>query len=281
MKKTILTIVLFTSIFINAQSADTSKSSWTPSLVTSLGINQIAFSNWVKGGENSIAWTIIGDFHYDKICAADWSFKNSVKATYGRSKIGGGAYRTTDNDLYIENVASYNLGWAVSPFISNSIRTQLASGFDYKVTPEKEIANFFDPGYITQTIGFTYDKHQNIITRLGLGFQEIITNKFNQYSDDPTTKSEVEKFKFETGIESVTDADIKLDENIVYKSKLRLFSQFKSLDVWDVRWDNIIAAKITKYISVNFGYLLVYEKAQSPRTQIKEGLQVGFVYTVF
>jgi hypothetical protein len=271
---------MFVTLTTFAQTTDTVKSCWVPSFVTSLGINQIAFSNWVKGGENSIAWTLMGDFHFDKP-SKTWSFKNSIKATYGRSKIGGATYRTTDNDLYIENVVSYDLGWAASPFISNSIRTQLASGFDYKVTPEKEIANFFDPGYITQTIGFTYDKYPNIVTRLGLGFQEIITNKFNQYSDDPATKEEVEKFKFETGIESVTDVDYKLDDNIVYKSKLRLFSQFKSLDVWDVRWDNIIAAKVTKYISVNFNYLLVYEKAQSAKTQIKEGLQIGFVYTVF
>lgn len=281
MKIIVLAVLVSISITITAQTPDTTKSKWVPSFVTSIGINQIAFTNWVKGGENSIAWTLIGNFHYDKISPTEWTFKNSIKAAYGRSKIGSGVYRTTDNDLYIENVASYNLGWAVSPFISNSIRTQLASGFDYKVTPEKEIANFFDPGYITQTIGFAYDKYKNIVTRIGLGFQEIITNKFTQYSDDPSTKQEIETLKFETGIESVTDVDLKLEENIVYKSKLRLFSQFKSLDVWDVHWDNIIAAKVTKYISVNFGLLLIYEKAQSYRTQIKEGLQVGFVYTVF
>jgi hypothetical protein len=281
MKIIVLAVLVSISITITAQTPDTTKSKWVPSFVTSIGINQIAFTNWVKGGENSIAWTLIGNFHYDKISPTEWTFKNSIKAAYGRSKIGSGVYRTTDNDLYIENVASYNLGWAVSPFISNSIRTQLASGFDYKVTPEKEIANFFDPGYITQTIGFAYDKYKSIVTRIGLGFQEIITNKFTQYSDDPSTKQEIETLKFETGIESVTDVDLKLEENIVYKSKLRLFSQFKSLDVWDVHWDNIIAAKVTKYISVNFGLLLIYEKAQSYRTQIKEGLQVGFVYTVF
>lgn len=279
MNKLATILLIFATLTIYAQTVDTVKSSWVSSFVTSVGINQIAFTNWVKGGENSIAWTLMGDFHYDK-ASTTWSFKNSIKATYGRSKIGGATYRTTENDLYIENVASYDLGWAASPFISNSIRTQIARGFDYKVTPEVEIASLFDPGYITQTIGFTYDKYSNVVTRLGIGFQEIITNKFNQYSDNPETKNEVEKFKFETGIESVTDVDYKLAENIVYKCKLRLFSQFRSLDVWDVRWDNIIAAKVTKYISVNFGYLLIYEKAQSVKTQIKEGLQIGFVYNV-
>jgi hypothetical protein len=280
MKKLILTCLFGLVISTNAQVADSLKEKWIPSLVTSLGINQIAFSNWVKGGDNSISWTFLGDFHYDKI-GTPWTFKNQAKLTYGRSKIGSEDYRTTDNDLYIENVASYDLGWAVSPFLSNSIRTQVASGFDYKVSPYKEIANIFDPGYITQTIGFTYDKYSNIITRLGVGFQEIITNKFNHYSDDPDTKNEIEKFKFETGLESVTDVNYMLAENIAYAGKLRFFSQFKSLDVWDIRFDNMITAKVTKFIAVNLTYLLVYEQMQSPYTQVKEGLQIGITYTVF
>lgn len=280
MKKLLILLLISIPVSIYAQVPDSLKNKWVPSLVTSLGINQIAFSNWVKGGDNSIAWTFLGDFHYDNV-GDMWTFKNQIKLTYGRSKIGSDDYRTTDNDLYTENVASYNLGWAVSPFFSNSIRTQVASGFDYKVIPYVEIADLFDPGYITQTIGFTYDKYSNIITRLGFGFQEIITNKFTQYSDNPETKNEVEKFKFETGIESVTDVNYKLAENISYAGKLRLFSQFKSLDVWDVRWDNMITAKVTKYIAVNFNYLLVYERMQSPFTQIKEGLQIGITYTVF
>ncbi|MBA4406014.1 hypothetical protein C0389_01940 [bacterium] len=280
MKKIFPVITLLFSVGISSgQVPDSLKNKWIPSFVAGLGINQIAFSNWVKGGDNSIAWTLLGDFHYDRI-STPWTFKNSIKATYGRSKIGSGTYRTTDNDLYIENVAVYDVSWAVSPFISNSIRTQVARGFDYKVDPEVEIANFFDPGYITQTIGFTYDKYPNIITRLGIGFQEIITNKFRQYSDNLVTKNEIESFRFETGFESVTDINYKLDDNIIYNGKVRFFSQFKSLDVWDVRFDNVIAAKVTKYITVNFNYLVVYEKTQSPYTQVKEGLQIGIVYNI-
>lgn len=280
MKKVLLAVVFL--LFVGTsygQIPDSLKNRWIPTFVAGLGINQIAFSNWVKGGDNSIAWTLLGDFHYDRI-GTPWTFKNSIKATYGRSKIGSGTYRTTDNDLYIENVAVYDVAWAVSPFISNSIRTQIARGFDYKVDPEVEIANFFDPGYITQTIGFTYDKYPNIITRLGIGFQEIFANKFRQYTDDPETSTELESFRFETGFESVTDINYKIDENILYTSKIRFFSQFKSLDIWDVRFDNVIAAKVTKYITVNFNYLLVYERAQSPYTQVKEGLQIGIVYNI-
>lgn len=279
MKKSVFILLIFATTFTSGQVPDSLKNKWIPSFVIGLGINQIAFTNWVKGGENSVAWTLLGDLHYD-YNGNLWTFKNSIKATYGRSKIGSGTYKTTDNDLYIENVAVYDLKWAVSPFLSNSIRSQIASGYDYKVSPAVEIANFFDPGYITQTLGFTYDKYPNIITRLGIGLQEVFTNKFRQYTDDPTTLDNIESFRFETGFESVTDVDYKLAENIAYKSKIRFFTQFKSLDVWDIRFDNIIVAKVTKYISVNFSYLVVYEKAQSPYTQVKEGLQIGVVYNL-
>ena len=65
------------------------------------------------------------------------------------------------------------------------------------------------------------------------------------------------------------------------KSSLRLFSRFESFDVWDVRWDNIIAAKVNDFLNVNLTFLLIYEKDQSVKTQIKEALQLGFTYTLF
>jgi hypothetical protein len=274
MKKVFLFLLFIWASFSFGQVPDSLKNKWIPSFVVSAGINQIAFTNWVKGGDNSIAWTFLGDFHYD-LSGDVWSFKNSIKATYGRAKIGSATYKTTDNDLYIENVAIYNLGWAVSPFASNSIRSSVARGYDYKVTPEIETADFFDPGYVTQTIGFAYDKYQNIVTRLGIGFQEIFANSHKEYTD-PDNK--IDGFRFETGIESVTDVNYKIADNILLQSKIRFFSQFKSLDVWDIRLDNIISAQLTKIIAVNFTYLVVYEKAQSPLTQVKEGLNIGVTY---
>ena len=276
-----LTIILFAfmATAVSAQTPDSLKNIWEPSLTVGLGLNQAAFSNWVKGGENSIAWSVFEDFKLN-LDGDVWSFKNQIKAAYGRAKIGSETYKTTDNDFYMEDVASYNVGWAVSPFFSNSIRTQVAKGYDYKKPDAPNISDVFDPGYVTQTIGFTYDKYKPVITRLGIGFQEVFTNKFTQYTDDPATLNEVEKFKFETGIESVTDLKYTLDTNIKYGFKLRLFSRFESLDVWDVRWDNVITAKVNSWLSVNFTYLLIYEKDQSPYTQTKQTLQIGIVYTL-
>ncbi|MEJ2614237.1 MAG: hypothetical protein P8Z35_04720 [Ignavibacteriaceae bacterium] len=54
----------------------------------------------------------------------------------------------------------------------------------------------------------------------------------------------MEAFKLETGFESVTSFQQTIYDNIIAKSSLRLFTRFENLDVWDVRWDNFIIAKV-------------------------------------
>jgi Protein of unknown function (DUF3078) len=251
---------------------------WIPKAVAGLNISQLALSNWSQGGDNSITWTIVGTGGI-KYATEEWGFTNDLKIAYGRTKLGSDDFKTNDNELYLESVLSRNVGWDICPYFSNTLRTALTAGYDYDVSPKAEIANFFDPGYLTQSLGFIYNKVPGFETRLGFAVQEIITNKFTQYSDDASTP-EIEKVKIETGLESVSTAEYTVMENVLLKTKLRLFTQYKSLDVWDVRWDNTIAAKVNDYLNVNFTFLLVYEKAQIERTQIKEGLQLGLVYSI-
>lgn len=251
---------------------------WTTRGVTGLNINQMALSNWTQGGDNTFAWTLTGNFGGD-YKSSTWSFYNSLKLAYGRTKLGNADFRTNDNELYLENVIAYNVGWKVDPYFSNTVRSSISEGFDYKAVPSVKIADFFDPGYITQSVGFTYHTTK-FNTRLGVALQETFTNKFRNYSDDPDTP-ELEAFKLETGLESVTATELQLDDNIFFTSKLRLFTRFTDLDIWDIRFDNTITAKINSYINVNLNVLAVYEKSQSPKTQLKEALQLGITYTLF
>ena len=279
MKKIIFVFFIILFIKLNAQ-VDSTDRMWTYSLATGVNISQIALSNWSQGGDNAISWvfTVGGNANYKYL---PWNFINSLKIAYGRTKLGSNDYRTNDNELYLETVLSYSIGWVVDPFISNSIRTSVSTGYDYKAIPTVSIADFFDPGYVTQSIGFTYNKSKIITTRLGFAFQEIFTNRYRNFSDDLKTNDKIEAFRFDTGIESVTNADFTIDDNVLLTSMLRLFSAFRELDVWDVRWDNTLTAKISKYFAVNFNILTVYEKRQSPKTQLKEGLQLGITYSIF
>ncbi|MGQ9644284.1 MAG: hypothetical protein ACUVT3_10540 [Ignavibacterium sp.] len=139
----------------------------------------------------------------------------------------------------------------------------------------------FDPGYFTEALGFKYSQGEIFSSRLGIAIQQTIADKFaTLYTDDSETP-ELEKFKFDTGLESVTEVKYNFYDNMTYLSFLRLFSRFNSLDVWDVRWDNTIAAKVNNYITVNFNVVLVHEISQSRRTQFKEALNIGISYNLF
>ncbi len=252
---------------------------WVPSGMVAINLNQINFSNWTKGGENSLA--VSGLFNGGAAYKADgWTWNNELKVAYGRTKTGTSTYRTTDNELFFESIVSRHIGFEVDPYLSVSMRTVVAKGFDYKNVLEPQISAFFDPGYLSESLGFTYDKLYGFKTRLGIAFHQIFTNKFRQYSDNPDTP-EMESFLFETGVESVTEGKLTIDENILLTSQLRLFSAFDRLDVWDVIFDNAITAKVNNYLNVNFTFILVHIVKETVKTQTKQGLQIGFTYSLF
>ncbi len=276
--KKLFVIILFLFSISKAQETDSTLYKWIPSLVGGFNMSQIALSNWTKGGENNVTWSIKGDFDVD-YKAKGWKFHGEIKAAFGKSKVGEEEFRTNDNEIFIDKVFSLNAGWIVDPYISNNIRTQITTGFDFEKDPVLEISDFFDPGYITQSVGFTYDHNKIFKTRLGVAFQEVFTDKFNSYSDDPDTP-EIEDFKFETGIESVSDSKFELGENLIYRGKLRLFTRFERIDEVDVLWDNTITAKVNSWLNTNLTFTLIYEEAQSKQAQWRQALQLGVVLTI-
>lgn len=275
-------IFLLTTKILSAQEIADSllKQGWNPSGIIGINISQIAFKDWTQGGTNALAYTLFTNFgviYFDN----PWKWRTSLKAAFGRTKLEEQGYRTTDNELYFESIVTRKLGWAVDPYFALTIRSAVTKGYDYKVDPAAQIVDLFDPGYFTEALGFKYSQGEVFSSRLGIAIQQTIADKFaTLYTDDSET-AKLEKFKFDTGIESVTEVKYNFYDNMNYLSFLRLFSRFTSLDVWDVRWDNTIAAKVNNYITVNLNVVLVHEISQSRRTQFKESLNIGFSYSLF
>jgi hypothetical protein len=279
--KKLITLITFILVFQYLYAQPTTdtlfKMGWSPKGVVSINLSQIAFDNWIQGGENSLSFLSLlkgGAYYRTKT----WFIANRLKVSYGGSSTSS-KYITTDNELRLENLFIRDLRWKVSPYFNNEVRTGIVNGYEFVGDNKNQISAFFDPGYIMQSLGFIYAR-KVFTTRLGVALQETFTNKFYKYSDDDKT-SEIEKFKLDTGIESVSEAAYEIMKNIVYTGRLKLFSRFNSLDVWDVNWENIITAKVNDYINVNFTYDLIYQKDQTYRTQTKEALQVGFSYVIF
>lgn len=265
---------------ISAQTDTTYKQGWNPSGVLSLNISQVAFKDWSLGGENSYALTSINDFNaaYKKNKVL---WKNQLKVTLGQTKIGDGDLQTSDNELFFESIASYDVGWVVDPYGAVTFNTVILNGYNYDSVPAIQTSAFLDPGYLIESFGFTFERSKNFNTRLGIAFKETFANTFTQYTDDPLTSNTIESFKFETGIESVTGVNWNFYENLSYSSKLSLFSAFDQLDVWDISWDNTMTGRINDFVNASLSFKLVYDVDQSLRTQLKEAIQIGFTYTLF
>lgn len=275
---TILLIILFVFSVKAQEIPDSMLYKWNPSLTAGFNFSQVSFSDWAKGGENAIAWNSYVNFGL-VYKSEHWVFKNQLRAIFGRTQAGDQPNKQNENEIFMENLVARDLGWIFKFAASNTFLTQITTGYNYKVDPAPKISDFFDPAYITQGIGLLYDKSEYVQTRFDLAAREIISNEYYFEADDPTT-AEIEKFKFDLGLNSVTDLKIPIAENVLYVSKLSLFSPFKKLDIWDIRWESLLTAQVNKWLATNLSVVLVYDEDQIKRTQIRQAFQLGLVFSI-
>jgi hypothetical protein len=254
---------------------------WKHGLVAGLTLTQVGFTDWAQGGENALAYTISADGKStDEEDISNWT--NTYKFAFGQTRVGNQGLRKADDIIDLSTVFTYKLGTYINPYAAATLKTQFAKGYMYpRADSSVQVSAFFDPGYLTQSAGVGYQPMKEIKTRLGFALREIITNKFNQYSDNPETKDRIEKTSIDGGMESVTDVEWQLDENILLNMKLEMFAPFKRFNEVVVRDNTSITAKVNKYITALFNVQVINEKRVTPKTQIKETIALGLSYTLF
>ena len=249
---------------------------WKHSLVAGLTLTQVAYTDWAQGGANALAYTLSADGKsVNDQEKSNWT--NTYKFAFGQVRLGGQGLRKADDLIDIATVYTYKLGTFINPYASATIKTQFANGYIYPSADNKvRVSAFFDPGYLTQSAGVGYQPIPEIKTRLGFALREIVTNKFNQYSTVPGKKTSVDG-----GMESVTEVEWKLEDNILFTTKLEMFDPFKHFDEIVIRDNTSITAKVNKYIIAMLNVQFINEKRVTPRTQVKETIALGLSYTLF
>ena len=258
--------------------ADTAKlEGWHVNAVVGAGLSQAAFSNWAQGGENSFAYTLSGlvngTLHGER---SRWS--NTLSLRYGQAQIGNDEAKKTDDEIYFESIFVYRIWSPFHPYAAATIRTQFAPGYTYPDnSPRVRVSKFFDPAYLTQSVGVIYEPSSIFTSRLGVAMREVFTSEFPQYADDPSTL-DIEKNRFDVGMEWVSTLKYEFLPNMVYVSRLELFAPFDEFDRAVVRWDNVVSGKINDWFSVNLGVQVLNDVNVTPRTQLKQTLTLGVSY---
>jgi len=278
-----------------AQDEDTTFVGWKKSLIVDLTATQTAYSDSWNGGEaGSFNWVGNVNGSAERQFHLKVNFKSTLKMSFGQTHTqdkDSGKWRepVKSTDLIDwENVARFTLGGFVDPYAAFRLESQfLDASFDAK-------KRYFNPIKLTESGGIArvlYEKEDNqVITRLGLALRQFLSTNVTD-SVALTTESMTSS---DGGIESVTDVKYAFNERLNYTGKLTLFKAFfysekdkvKGLpeeDYWksvDINWENIVNAKITSIVSVNFYTQVLYDKQVDLRGRFKETLGLGVVFSL-
>jgi hypothetical protein len=185
------------------------------------------------------------------------------------------------DEIRLGSVYNYLANYHVDPYVAFKFESQFAKGYAYSDSDKVEISNFMDPGYFTESFGIGRKFLGGIVrSRLGAAFKQTVTDKFPMpYADDPETEK-IEKVRSKVGAEWVTGVDWPISENLRYISLVDLFSDLKASNAVDVRWDNLLAAKVASFVTVALDFRLFYDRDISTKRQINQALSIGITYTL-
>ncbi len=275
-----LIVVLSTPTLAQEAAEDSVVYGWKNQVIAGLNLTQASFDNWAQGGENTLAWQLKLDMN----SANDqekFIWVNNGKFTLGFAKVGDDEAKKSADLIDLESVYTRKFGKYLSPFVAVTGKTQFAAGFQFEGDTKTKVSKFLDPGYFTQSLGLGYISHdKNFKSRIGVMVKETVTRDFpERYTDDPDTPK-LEKTKVEPGITSVTNLKRQFNEDVIFTSKLDIFSDLEAFKRIDMTWENNLTLKVAKHINVSVDLVLFYDRDITRKLQIKQILAVGFTYTL-
>ncbi len=275
--RTILMLILWSlSGVLMAQSKEKNVSAWHNSGDFSLMFNQASFSNWIKGGENSLSLNGLLNYNFNyKKDKSVWDTK--LIAAYGLSHISG-LTKKTDDRFEVNSTYGYQASkeWYYS-FFAN-FKTQLTDGFDYSVTPNLLTSRAFAPAYLNYGPGMLWKKSDNLHVNFAPATSKltIVTDNalsaIGAYGVDPG-----KHIRYELGMAVNAYAKFDLMKNVSMENILGLYSNYlNNPQNIDLDYQMNILMTVNKYLSANFGLNLLYDDDALQDLQVKEVLGLGF-----
>ena len=265
---------------------------WRVNLVADLTTTQTAYSDsWVGGEVGSFNWVSNLNGNAERNFGPWFNFSSTLRLSFGQTisqdtaKHWSKPRKSTDL-IDWENLGRFLLDKYIDPYVGFRLESQF---LDARV-PEKP--RYLTPLTLTESGGISrmfYKKEDDqVLSRVGLALRQT----FKKVIIDSTTLATTDSTLTDGGMEWVTDARLTLRQNLIYTSKLSFYKAFffsqkdkiketPYADDWkavDVNWENFVNASITKIITVNFYWQLLYDKQVSHKGRIKETLGLGFTF---
>lgn len=256
-----------------------SSEDWKMSGDANLTATQNAYSdNWAGSEVGTASWTFNLNFSAEKQMSEIINNRNTAKLSFGQtytqdSVTDEWSKPQTSTDLIdLESILRFTMGSFVDPFASGRFESHF---YDSASDPEK--TRYLHPSTLTESAGIAKehlgDEKMTWLSRLGFSLKQHFF--LDEMSNDG-------------GLELTSDfTGLVAGENVALTSK---FSVYKALfhsdsdipeEEWkavDMNWENILAAKVSEYVTVNLYLQFLYDEEIVDEFRMKQTLSLGLTY---
>lgn len=259
----------------------------------SIQFNQVSFSNWATGGDNSLAG-VIGlkyDFNYAK---EKLSWDNKLVLAYGLQRLGGDT-RKTEDKIDFASKCGHQLKKEFFFATMFTLKSQFANGYNYP-NRENYISTFNSPLYIGIGVGIDYKPNANLSLYLSPA-----TAQFIIIADDYLSAIGVfgnapgEKIRTQFGTSFKMQYTKEIAKNMNLDTKFEAFLDYLDNSQTNIikniiySWNMMLDMKVNTLISAKLNTALIYDPniifvnpdgSAEPKVQLMEmfgaGLSVKF-----
>ncbi|MEO6313383.1 MAG: DUF3078 domain-containing protein [Chitinophagaceae bacterium] len=293
------------------------KSGWKRGGLISINIGQGGSRNWAAGAEKFSFSTAAFVNLYANNLHGKWSWNNNLDLAYALVNTTSQGVRKNDDKIDFLSRVGYAIGPKLDVSGILSFRTQFTDGFEYNYLNkgiQHRISGLFAPAYLTVAPGITWKPttfFSVFISPISARWVIVSNNPYSYvYQGGVSPIGEVEtplalnygvdpgqKVKIEVGAFLSANFNKEVVKNVVYISKLELYSNYLKTkrvgDIGDgkarpanvdVYWTNAFAMKVNKWLNVNYNFDLIYDddvrqfgtNKNSAGIQLRSLLAVGF-----
>lgn len=247
---------------------------WTKTWNLNINGNQASYRNWSQGGVNTIATSAstLARFKY-----SGGSFSNTVRINlqYGQTWLDGEGSKKTADLINLRYKLDYFLGsYQLSTFTEIDFRTQFVDGYDED--NENIVSDFMAPGYLTESIGLSYQPDDYFSVQSGLGLKQtfVSVDSLGQYYG----LDEDEKIRSEGGLTVSINWDKSFAKTFNYTTELSTFTNLLlPVRRTDIIFRNSLSGKLNSFLSTILQFELMYDDDVTTKLQMRQSIAVGLI----
>ncbi len=291
-------VFFFMSILLTANCAkgqivrNDSLSKWKKAFKAGLNLNQSSFtSNWKAGGINSLGFVTFLNYKANYTGEHN-SWDNEIDLQYGSINNQGVGARKTLDRIFIDTKYGHALNkkWDLS--LSANLLSQFGPGYKYlksKANADSLVAlsDFIAPAFITVGLGFEYHPVDYFKLRLSpIAPRLTVVNNVAHFIniDNPTpyglSPNRTARMQW-LAFQMLAEFNKDIAKNVNLNWRYILFADYQKLGLDQLyhRLDLNLTAKLGRFVNLNLGTILLYDRNQDSSVQFSQALSFGMMYT--